>query len=61
MSIDVDRNHVQNAPLVIQSVFYTLLLHLMMAAVWEAIRNWFPSPLPSMFSLVFPFWRRSLR
>lgn len=51
MSIDVDRDHVQNAPLVIQSVFYTLLLPLMMAALWEAVRNWSHLSLPPSFQI----------
>lgn len=41
MSVDVDRDHVQSAPLVIQSVFYSLLTPVMLAAVWEAVRNWY--------------------
>lgn len=40
MSIDVDRDHVQSAPLVIQCVFYSLLTPVMLAAVWETVRNW---------------------
>lgn len=41
MSIDVDRDHVQSSPLVIQSIFYTLLTPFMMAAVWEGVRHWY--------------------
>lgn len=41
MSIDVDRDHVQSSPLVIQSIFYTLLTPVMMAAVWEGVRHWY--------------------
>ncbi|PLB53080.1 hypothetical protein P170DRAFT_454258 [Aspergillus steynii IBT 23096] len=40
MSVDVDRNYLQSAPLVMQSVFYTLLMPALMAAVWEAVRHW---------------------
>ncbi|PIG88277.1 hypothetical protein AARAC_005920 [Aspergillus arachidicola] len=40
MSIDVDRNYLQSAPLILQSVFYTLLTPGLMAAVWEAVRHW---------------------
>lgn len=40
MSIDVDRNYLQSAPLVMQSVFYTLLMPALMAAVWEGVRHW---------------------
>lgn len=40
MSVDVDRNYLQGAPLVMQSVFYTLLMPALMAAVWEAVRHW---------------------
>lgn len=40
MSIDVDRDHVQHSPLVLQSVFYTLMTPFMLAAVWEAVRHW---------------------
>ncbi|KAI9036778.1 DUF2434 domain-containing protein [Aspergillus affinis] len=40
MSIDVDRSYLQSAPLIIQSVFYTMLMPALMAAVWEAVRQW---------------------
>lgn len=40
MGVDVDRDHVQGAPLVIQSVFFTLLIPVMLAAVWEGVRHW---------------------
>ncbi|RAH81408.1 hypothetical protein BO86DRAFT_410235 [Aspergillus japonicus CBS 114.51] len=40
MSIDVDRDYVVNSPLVLQSVFYTILTPVMMAVVWEAVRHW---------------------
>ncbi|KAE8148193.1 hypothetical protein BDV25DRAFT_142037 [Aspergillus avenaceus] len=40
MSIDVDRNYLQSSPLTLQSVFYTLLMPGIMAAVWEAVRHW---------------------
>ncbi|GAQ42809.1 hypothetical protein AtubIFM55763_009374 [Aspergillus tubingensis] len=40
MSIDVDRGYIVSVPLILQSVFYTLLTPGMMAAVWEAVRHW---------------------
>ncbi|RAH46773.1 uncharacterized protein BO95DRAFT_441979 [Aspergillus brunneoviolaceus CBS 621.78] len=40
MSIDVDRDYVVNSPLILQSVFYTILTPVMMAVVWEAVRHW---------------------
>ncbi|KAB8228340.1 DUF2434 domain-containing protein [Aspergillus alliaceus] len=40
MTIDVDRNYIQSAPLILQSVFYTLLTPTLMAAVWESVRHW---------------------
>ncbi|PYH97532.1 hypothetical protein BO71DRAFT_126490 [Aspergillus ellipticus CBS 707.79] len=40
MSVDVDRDYIVNIPLILQSVFYTLLTPGMMAAVWEGVRHW---------------------
>ncbi|GAB1213666.1 hypothetical protein ATERTT37_002816 [Aspergillus terreus] len=40
MSIDVDREYLPSSPIVLQSIFYTLLLPGLMAAVWEAVRHW---------------------
>ncbi|PWY94043.1 hypothetical protein BO94DRAFT_582452 [Aspergillus sclerotioniger CBS 115572] len=40
MSIDVDRDYIVSVPLILQSVFYTLLTPGMMAAVWEGVRHW---------------------
>lgn len=39
-TIDVDRDYLQSAPLVLQSIFYTLMTPMLMAAVWEAVRHW---------------------
>lgn len=41
MSVDVDRDYLQHTPLVLQSVFYTILTPLCMAAVWEGVRHWY--------------------
>lgn len=40
MSIDVDRYYLQGAPIILQSFFYTLLMPILMATVWEAVRHW---------------------
>ncbi|PWY79245.1 hypothetical protein BO70DRAFT_371889 [Aspergillus heteromorphus CBS 117.55] len=40
MSVDVDRDYIVSIPLILQSVFYTLLTPGMMAVVWEAVRHW---------------------
>ncbi|PLN80471.1 hypothetical protein BDW42DRAFT_194426 [Aspergillus taichungensis] len=40
MSVDVDRDYLPHTPLVLQSVFYTVLTPLCMAAVWEGVRHW---------------------
>jgi hypothetical protein len=38
--IDVDRNYLQSTALMLRSFFYTLMLPGMLAAVWEAVRQW---------------------
>ncbi|OJD15628.1 hypothetical protein AJ78_04120 [Emergomyces pasteurianus Ep9510] len=40
MSIDVDRNYLQELALSLQSLFYYLLLPGLLAAVWEGVRHW---------------------
>lgn len=40
MGIDVDRNYLSSSPIMLQSLFFTLLMPLLMAAVWEAVRHW---------------------
>lgn len=40
MSIDVDRDYLQSLPLILQSLFYYLMLPPLMAAVWEGVRHW---------------------
>jgi hypothetical protein len=40
MSIDVDRDYLQSLPLILQSLFYYLMLPSAMAAVWEGVRHW---------------------
>lgn len=41
MSIDVDRDYLQSLPLILQSLFYYLMLPSVMAAVWEGVRHWY--------------------
>ena len=41
MSIDVDRYYLQDLPLILQSIFYHLMLPIMLAATWEAVRHWY--------------------
>lgn len=40
MSVDVDRDYLQSLPLILQSLFYYLMLPSVMAAVWEGVRHW---------------------
>jgi hypothetical protein len=40
MSIDVDRYYLQSLPLILQTLFYFLMLPPSMAAVWEGVRHW---------------------
>ncbi|KAL4897810.1 hypothetical protein BDV59DRAFT_168580 [Aspergillus ambiguus] len=40
MSIDVDREYLPSSAIILQSIFYTLLLPGLMAAIWEAVRHW---------------------
>lgn len=40
MSIDVDRYFLQDLPLILQSIFYHLMLPLLLASLWEGVRHW---------------------
>ena len=40
MAIDVDREYIQSTAIVLQSVFYTVMLPTALAAVWEMARHW---------------------
>ncbi|KAK2743252.1 hypothetical protein FQN57_004941 [Myotisia sp. PD_48] len=40
MSIDVDRDYLQSTAIVLQSFFYHLMLPIMLAVIWEAVRHW---------------------
>jgi len=40
MAIDVDRDHLPGAAIILQSVFYYGSLPTMLAAVWEMTRHW---------------------
>ncbi|KAL1956622.1 hypothetical protein VTO42DRAFT_6969 [Malbranchea cinnamomea] len=40
MSVDVDRYFLQDLPLILQSIFYHLMLPIMLAAIWEGVRHW---------------------
>lgn len=44
MAIDVDRYYLPGLPLVLQSVFYYLMLPMLLAAVWESVHHWYPPP-----------------
>lgn len=46
MSVDVDRDYLQNSPIILQSIFYTLMMPGLMAAIWEAVRHWYLSRAP---------------
>ncbi|KAF2427734.1 hypothetical protein EJ08DRAFT_592756 [Tothia fuscella] len=39
-SVDVDRNYLQDLPIVLQSFFFILMVPGTMAIVWEAVRHW---------------------
>lgn len=41
MIVDVDRNYLQSAPLVLQSIFYAIMTPMLMASVWEGVRHWY--------------------
>lgn len=38
--IDVDRNYLQSTAIILQSLFFSLMLPATLAAVWEAARHW---------------------
>ncbi|KAM5475951.1 hypothetical protein MauCBS54593_000633 [Microsporum audouinii] len=40
MSIDVDRDYLPQSAIVLQSFFYYLMIPVMLAVVWEAVRHW---------------------
>ncbi|PGH18643.1 hypothetical protein AJ80_04390 [Polytolypa hystricis UAMH7299] len=40
MSIDVDRDYLQDLALILQGFFYHLMLPTVLAAVWESVRHW---------------------
>lgn len=40
MSIDVDRWYLQGLPILLQSIFYYLMVPGILAAVWESVRHW---------------------
>lgn len=39
-SIDVDRDYIPSSAIILQSLFYHLMLPAMLAAVWEGVRHW---------------------
>jgi hypothetical protein len=39
-SVDVDRDYLQDLPIVLQSFFFILMVPGTMAIVWEAVRHW---------------------
>ncbi|KAH8151747.1 uncharacterized protein LAJ45_04369 [Morchella importuna] len=40
MAIDVDRNYLQSTALIMQSIFFYVMLPAMLASVWEMTRHW---------------------
>lgn len=41
MAIDVDRNYLQSTALIMQSIFFYVMLPAMLASVWEMTRHWY--------------------
>lgn len=41
MSIDVDRDYLLSLAMILQSVFYHMMLPVMLAAIWEGVRHWY--------------------
>lgn len=39
--VDVDRNYLQSTPIVLQSLFFSLMLPGTLAIVWESTRHWY--------------------
>ncbi|KAI5776847.1 hypothetical protein EDC01DRAFT_437086 [Geopyxis carbonaria] len=39
-SIDVDRNYLQGTALILQNIFYYVMLPAMLASIWEMTRHW---------------------
>lgn len=38
--VDIDRNYLQSLPIVLQGLFFSLMLPGILAAVWESTRHW---------------------
>jgi hypothetical protein len=51
--IDVDRYYLQSTPIILQSLFYSLMLPAILAAVWEASRHWYDTRLNAHLSEKF--------
>lgn len=41
MAIDVDRDYIQSTALILQSIFYYVMLPTMLACIWEMTRHWY--------------------
>lgn len=41
MAIDVDRDYIQSTALILQSIFYYVMLPTMLAGIWEMTRHWY--------------------
>ena len=39
-AVDVDRDYVVNLPIILQSFFLTLMIPVLLACGWEAVRSW---------------------
>ncbi|OAP58706.1 hypothetical protein AYL99_07796 [Fonsecaea erecta] len=39
-AVDVDRDYIVNTPIILQSFFLTLMVPVLLACVWEAVRSW---------------------
>lgn len=41
MAIDVDRNYIQSTALILQCIFYYVMMPTMLAGIWEMTRHWY--------------------
>lgn len=54
MAIDVDRDYIQSTALILQCIFYYVMMPTMLAGIWEMTRHWYGL---FLFPRVFPTQR----
>lgn len=47
-AVDVDRYYLQSAPLIIQTLFWYLMVPGLLACVWESVRHWLVHSMPAL-------------